>query len=455
MAKKKRISWQFREYETREFAQHLEDMAAKGWILKNISLVTGSLVFEQGEPRSWRFNVVVLPGSSAFENGDREEARQFRKSCGEAGWKFLYGNSFWQIFYTEDLNQPPIETNPELQLENQRSVSLSWGRWFSAVILLGLAVWDVMLSLRDPVSTLASWRSLVIIAVVLNIFLQPFCHLVSCLIWYRKARRSLKRSGELPERNLHHVRRRSRLSVIWKLALLLLLFWGCQYSMTENVYLIVRAVVMVTICSLVLLWVQGQGGDRRDALFGYTVGAATIGFVALMSLDGIWSRIFPAEPETEPYQSVVECPVTLEQLGYQAEKEGYLDSKRSALGEYQAEDGRRRDEDGTEESLYMKYYSSPISWAVRRTAENYRVDRGNVWNVTELPKRQENGISVVGYHYHPEYNEDESFINEKLQDWEAYVISDEHRLLFLEFSDVPDPVLLETAVEAFQNPPGK
>lgn len=453
MAKKKRTFWQFREYETREFAEYLEDMAAKGWILKNISPVTGALVFEQGEPRSWKFDVVVLPGSSAFENGEREETWQLRKSWEEVGWHFLYGNSFWQIFYTEDLNQVPIETDLELQLENQRSVSLSPGKWVVAVVSLGLAVWTLSLYLRDPVETLASWQSLMANVVVVNVFFHPFCHLIFCWNWYRKARRSLKQDGELPKGDLQHVRRRSCLYGVWILTLLLFMFFiYYANSVMETVYLFVRVVVMISICRLVLMWVQEQGGGRRDAMIGYMVGAVTISFVVLMMLDGIWNRIFPAKAETEQDQRVAACPVTFEQLGYQPEEEGYRVSKRSIFGEYQVEDGKRTGEDGTEGFLYMKYYASPFSWAVRRTAENYLVDRGSVWNVTELPEQQENGVSVVGYHYHPEYNEDEYFMYEKLQDWETYLISDEHRLLYLQFSDVPDPEVIERAAEAFQKP---
>ena len=69
--------------------------------------------------------------------------------------------------------------------------------------------------------------------------------------------------------------------------------------------------------------------------------------------------------------------------------------------------------------LWPKSQEEPYERLVEWPAENYRVDGKDEQGVAELPGRK------------------------------AYTISDEHRLWYLHFSDIPNPQLIETAAEAF------
>ena len=60
--------------------------------------------------------MAVLPGSSGLDSADNWNARQ--------------------IFYTEDKALVPIETDPEIRLENQRRITFSWGKVLGQLFIM-------------------------------------------------------------------------------------------------------------------------------------------------------------------------------------------------------------------------------------------------------------------------------------------------------------------------------
>lgn len=144
MRKRKYTFYAFQENETAAFAEYLEGMAANGWMLKTVMRNTVQC-FERHEPRRLKFSVAVLPDSSEFESRDREEAVTFRAYCEEAGWKLLYGGTLWQIFYSEEEDPIPIETDPRVQLEVQKDLMLSKGRWMPCLLLTGFFLFGICL----------------------------------------------------------------------------------------------------------------------------------------------------------------------------------------------------------------------------------------------------------------------------------------------------------------------
>ena len=96
--------------------KHLEEMAAKGWLLEKIS--NGLWCYRRIKPQSLKFAVTFFPKASDFDPKPSESQQTFVDYCAESGWKLAGLSAQMQVFYNEDPNPVPIETDPYLQVEN-------------------------------------------------------------------------------------------------------------------------------------------------------------------------------------------------------------------------------------------------------------------------------------------------------------------------------------------------
>lgn len=454
--------WSFREYETGALAEYLEEMAGKGWIFQKVMTGTGILVFVRGEPRRQKYNVVVLKDSSEFESPNREEARRFRELCEEAGWHLADGGPVFQIFYSEEEAPIAIETDQSLQLEAQKSVSMTLWNWTGALLILALGAWAVNLNMKNPGRTLSSWSNLSSILLMLMLMAVHPGRIISSWLWYRRAERKLEQGERLPEVKMRHVRARNSFFAVYALALLLYLIPGQGLAGGEILMVFLEAVILVTICSLVLIWVRENGsGDRRENMAGYLVGCIFISMPVILMISEARDHFFPHREQEKPgYEVQAEFPVSREDLGFEKDKNVRPRGQKTWFASFCEDGGVRRLEGGKKETVDMDYYSSPIPWVIRKTKREYIPShKGNVWTPSEVSVPEEAAAaavdcSVTAYRYRMTYDGTEEEIEEILGDWrerewDTYVISDRNRLWVLEFSDIPDDDAVRRAVELF------
>lgn len=438
MAKKTYAAWTFQEYESDAFAEYLEQKAREGWHLRKI----GSLLcFEKGEPCKRRFFVTAFPYGSEFDSSYNYEVETFRKQYEEEGWTLQYGGRQWQVFYTEDPEKEPPRPDREQFLAAKRK-AFSIGRWASVILLTGLLIWFLWFEVHnnpgrffaDGSGMLASISMVFLLAGVIQAPVRGF-------LWYHRAGRQLAESGTLPKTSFAKVRKRNWTSIIYTLFWLALLFWGWNLTTAGKAATIIQAFVTLGICSFVLWWVRECGeGTRRDNIIGYFVGAFILVFVSNMLFTGLWMRILPEEKKEEPKQ-VLEYPVDFAAYGYEPWEENYryfLGTK-SFLAAYQCENlmiEKRLPNERRQESLRIEYYSSPVSAILSATRDGYP----SKWQRNQKFQRkqwQEGSAEVVCYQF-TEY-----------EDYELYLLYDEHRLLVLDFSDVPETALIEGMIREF------
>ena len=103
-------------YDHTGIAAHLERMAAKGWRLEKIG--TRGWTYRRCEPEHLRFAVTYFPKASVYEAAPSEDELTFRAYCEEAGWKLAASNAQLQVFYHENPNCVPLETDALTQVEN-------------------------------------------------------------------------------------------------------------------------------------------------------------------------------------------------------------------------------------------------------------------------------------------------------------------------------------------------
>lgn len=434
-------AWQFNEYESDAFAEYLEQKAQEGWHLKKIGSVF--LRFEKGESCRRRFFVITNPWVSAFESGDSFELRQYGKRYEEEGWTLQYAGQYRLVFYTEDMEKPLPDPDPEW-LRRMKRRSFLPSRCLSVCILVGLVIWIFRMQMKNyPERFLTNNSRLLLFAVMALLAAMAVCELVVSAFWYRSAGRQLSSSGRLPRTCFSKVRRRTliRMGVILGSVALILL---TGFSNTAGrLAALMQGLTTVGICGFVLWWVRERGeGTGRERAVAYFVGALVLGFAANMLLTGVWMRIsLFQESGPEPSGRIMEYPVNFASYGYEPRTGdfGYLDADRSFLAAFQQENlGRQNGRTGTmgQEVLQVKYYTSPYPAVISvfRDSYPYRWMENQGY---ELEQGQEKGIHMDRYHF-TEYTS-----------YDLFLLYDDERLLVLDFSDVPDEALLREMAEEF------
>ena len=94
---------------------HMEKMAADGWMLEQST--NRYWIYRRTEPKKLKFAVTYFPQASEFDPHTTEELQAFNEFCQSAGWKPAASMAQMQIFYNENENPIPIETDPMVQVD--------------------------------------------------------------------------------------------------------------------------------------------------------------------------------------------------------------------------------------------------------------------------------------------------------------------------------------------------
>jgi len=95
----------FKENECEAIEQYLEEKALEGWILNDISC--SFFIFKKSQPKDYKFSVDIFTDLKTGEYID---------FCEASGWQHLCSTNHYLIFFTEDKNITPIQTDEEIVL---------------------------------------------------------------------------------------------------------------------------------------------------------------------------------------------------------------------------------------------------------------------------------------------------------------------------------------------------
>ncbi len=198
MKTRKRRIERFCFFDHTHIARHLEKMAAKGWMLDK---VTGfGWEYRAAEPKQLRFAVSYYPKASAFDPEPTEGERQFQDFCAHTGWQLACSSAQLQIFYNEDPDPTPIQTEPALELvaiheTAKKNLLPSHG------ILLGLLAMQLWLYgdglRRDPIGQLSNGTQMLTLICFVLLGLESLTEIVHYFRWYGKAKKAVAQ-GILP-----------------------------------------------------------------------------------------------------------------------------------------------------------------------------------------------------------------------------------------------------------------
>lgn len=188
----------FSFYDYRGIAEHLEKMAAKGWLIEKME--SFGWTYRRIEPKKLHFELVYYPKASVFDPEPSDEQNEFYDFCAHTGWRIACSSGQTQIFYNERENPVPIETEAELELQAIHD-SAKKSFFPSNLLLLAVAIFQLYLSFRsfrrNPIHYLSGSPVTGAVPIFLILALIYIVELTSYLRWYAKAKIAVGQ-GELP-----------------------------------------------------------------------------------------------------------------------------------------------------------------------------------------------------------------------------------------------------------------
>ena len=195
MRDKKRCIPEFSFYDKAGIRRYLEEQAQKGWMLEKMSF---GWVFRKIEPGKIHFSVTYFPEKSVFEAEGSERQRIFWDFCEHAGWKLAATNEQMQVFYNENPEPVPIETDVVMEVEKiHKSAKKSF--LMTYVLLLISILLQVGINLdrlhKDPLGTLADNSILFLTAGSALLALYVLREIIRYVCWYQKAKKAAETEG--------------------------------------------------------------------------------------------------------------------------------------------------------------------------------------------------------------------------------------------------------------------
>lgn len=191
MRERRRILTNFSFYDPQTIQKRLEEMAAKGWMIRKV----GNLfwTFEKIPPKRLRFAVTYFPGASEFDPRPSEKQLDKEAFCAQDGWKLVLRWDAMQIFCNDRKDAVPIETDPVPQVENIRRVmkkKVLVTQLFTLLFMLGYIYVQLTRLWQDPADYLSNGFYLFSLPLWVLLFLEAIREVWTYFFWSVRAKRA-------------------------------------------------------------------------------------------------------------------------------------------------------------------------------------------------------------------------------------------------------------------------
>ena len=208
---------------------HLEEMAAKGWMVEQPGPYLWR--YRRIEPQRLHFAVTYFPAASEFDPGPAEGQQTYQDYCESAGWHLSARWGQMQIFCTAEEDPVPLETDALTQVDTVHR-TMKRSSLPGMAVVAALALFQVCFQLRlfweDPVDFLSTPSSLYALPAWLVFLGVELYELLFYFRWYKRARALAEATGEfLP------IRTHRRLSLLL-LAVAFLFFLSAALEHTRS-----------------------------------------------------------------------------------------------------------------------------------------------------------------------------------------------------------------------------
>ena len=190
-------------YDRTGMERHLEQRAAQGWLLERIS--NFGWYYRRIEPRQIHFTVTHYLRASQFDPEPTEEQREFHDFCLRSGWRLAASSGQMQVFYNEEPDPVPIDTEPALELERigkmmKRVLPFQFILLAIGFFMGGSWLWSLT---HRPIDLLSSAYNLATGAIWLMLFLWCAADLFRYFTWRHRAKKAAPLGEFVPTKGCH------------------------------------------------------------------------------------------------------------------------------------------------------------------------------------------------------------------------------------------------------------
>lgn len=335
-------------YETEAITEYLEKMAAEGLFIKSIDRVI--YTFEKTEPRKVKFYIDAFDKASWFDTRAEEETLDYKEYCERAGWNYVCTDGKFQVFYTENMDAVPIETDMNKRLNMIIKASISTAiispLWTILLMLIVLATPTMILFTRPNEIIELSYPTCGAFIMWLFLGIDAIIKLLDTVRFWLRNKISISRQGCFKMRSL---RQADRKMIIDYTILILMFFVAVTLCFLINVVFgAIFGVIgsLIWIASIVIGKFVGGNREKRSRNFNKTttvimtfVGIG-IGIIVSMAVivavlftvildDGAEKIVYFDNEGNEEiaYVQHDDIPYTLEDAGYKISENGYCDTR--------------------------------------------------------------------------------------------------------------------------------
>jgi|GEM_PF-1531131 len=361
--------------------EYLEDMALKGWILKDINVF---LVFEKREPQKLAYSVEVFDKASIFDTKLEKDAEEYVEYCSYAGWKLVCNFEKFHIFVATQENPVPIQTDERIKYQTIVKSTLK-RNVFNWVVLPTIMTFNFFIGILGNFEFfITNYFSLLSTLIIILCYIKIGSDIIKFLIWCIKAKRNFSRGKKLPSYSIKDLKRITKMKIApFIVSLCIMMFFSIFSIINKDYFTGMHIMLLILVISLVLVisfWILKSKLKRFDnialqILLGFGVAGVIIFFTVFSML--VFSTENPklvVEENSISIQGESQIPITLEDIGvkYKKYKDSDIDRSKTIFASsttyydstYDSLDGKRT------EISYRVFYS-PYKFITKKVLKSY------------------------------------------------------------------------------------
>ncbi|MBE6654264.1 MAG: DUF2812 domain-containing protein [Ruminococcaceae bacterium] len=296
----------FTFYDKTGIEKHLEQMASVGWLLEKMSAFRWT--YRRIAPKKIHFSVSYYAAITDFEPEPTEEQQTFNEFCEHSGWKLATQTVQMQVFYNENDDPVPIETDPVLEVENihrsvKKTVLVSYFLMLFLGFIMGVSFISTMLG--DPILLLSSSIRLFTGIWCIAALVYSLTELITYFTWRRKAKK-LSEQGVFLETRGH--RKLGFAIVVFMLVsvvlyLISLANTGLQFYMTAYLLILLAGFPLVNGVKSFLKKKKVKAGTNKALTFAasFTLAFVLVGALTAVTILGIRNGAFESDLKELPF----------------------------------------------------------------------------------------------------------------------------------------------------------
>lgn len=196
MSRKKYLFVPLAPFEQESMEKLLEKQASAGWMPTGIG--SWLWTFEQTDPQPLRFTVTYFSKATEYDPLPTDGQRDKESLCAQGGWKLAARTPYMQVFYTNDADATPLETDSVVRVENLRRAMERLTvrpRLFTSLLCLLWLLKNWLDFRHDAIGFLSDGFDVLTLPIWGLLLLACLVEVIACLVWYPRAKRMAEEGG--------------------------------------------------------------------------------------------------------------------------------------------------------------------------------------------------------------------------------------------------------------------